>query len=435
LWIEDINVKSRFLRTWVFVLAGISFSSGPDARAENWPQWRGPHDDGISGETNLPVQWSPKENVVWKLALPGTSGATPAVWGDRVFLTSQDGDDVVLLCVGTNGKERWKQKLSTGKAKYMRDEANMASPSPSTDGQHVYVFTGAGDLACFDFDSKEAWKFNAQDRYGPFKIQWGMHVTPLLHGDRLYLSLLHSGGWWVIALDKATGKDVWKVRRESDARRECEQAYASPTLGHDGQEEYLIVHGCDYTTAHRLTDGSEIWRLGGLNPPEKYNPTLRLVASPVATADLIVVPTAKNGPVVGLKPSAKGTIAAGNSFEQWRRNRDTPDVPSPLVHDGLVYLCRENGILICMDAKTGMELYQERLHAARYRASPVYADGKIYCTARDGTFTVIKAGPKYERLAENRLPDQFAASPAISSGMIYFRGFEALYAIGQKKTP
>src|SRR5260370_32069559 len=173
-----------------------------------------------------------------------------------------------------------------------------------------------------------------------------------------------------------------------------------------------------------------MWRLGDVNPKSKYHPTLRLVSSPVATSDLIVVPTAKNGPVVGVKPNANGLIGAGNAFEQWRRNRDTPDVSSPLIHDGLVYLCREIGILICMDAKTGKELYQERLHSARYRASPVYADGKIYCTARDGTFTVVKPGPKFERLAENQLPDQFASSPAISNGTIYLRGFETLYAVG-----
>jgi outer membrane protein assembly factor BamB len=405
----------------------------PKARAENWPQWRGPNDDGISSETNLAAEWSTTNNLHWTLKLPGESGATPAVWNDRIFLTSQDGDDIVLLCISSDGKERWKRKLASGKTHYRADEANLASPSPSTDGQHVYTFTGTGDFACFDFAGKEIWKFNAQERYGKFRIQWGMHVTPLLHENRLYLALLHSGGWWVIAIDKATGKEAWKVKRDSDAKNECEQAYASPCLGRDGKNEYLIVHGCDYTTGHNLADGSEIWRLSDLNPKSKYHPTLRLVASPVATTDLIVVPTAKGGPVIGVKPAAKGKITAGSSFEQWRRGRDTPDVPSPLVHDGLVYLCRENGFLICMDAKTGKELYQERLHSARYRASPVYADGKIYCTSRDGVFTVVKAGPKYERLAENKLPDQFASSPAISNGVIYLRGFETLYAVSEMK--
>jgi outer membrane protein assembly factor BamB len=401
------------------------------ARAENWPQWRGPNNDGISGETNVPSEWSESKNVIWKIELPGMSGSTPVVWNDRIFLLSEDGEDVVLMCVGTDGKEIWKRKLGTGKRRFMRDEANQASPSPSTDGEHVYAFAGTGDFTCFDMNGKEIWRFNAQERYGKFKIQWGMHVTPLLHGNRLYHCLLHSGGWWIIALDKATGKEVWKVKRESDAKGECEQAYASPCLWHNGKDEYLIIHGCDYTTAHRLDDGSEIWRLGDLNPKDHYNYTLRFVATPVAVADLIVAPSAKNGPVVGVKPDAKGTITAGNSYEQWRRAHNTPDVPSPLVHDGLVYLCRENGILICMEAKTGKELYQERLHSARYRGSPVYADGKIYCTARDGTITVVKAGPKFEQVAVNKLPDQIAASPVISGGRIYIRGFKTLYSIGQ----
>jgi outer membrane protein assembly factor BamB len=410
------------------VLFGLSV-----ARADNWPQWRGPTDDGISKETNLPVEWGPEKNILWQLKLPGESGATPAVWGDHIFLSSQDGDDIVLLCVGTDGKERWKKRLASGKNRYRDDEANLASPSPSTDGIHVYIFTGTGDFACFDFDGKEVWKFNAQERYGKFKIQWGMHVTPLLHGDRLYLALLHSGGWWVIALDKATGKEIWKVRRESDATAECEQAYTSPCIANDGKEDYLVVHGCDYATGHRLSDGSEIWRVGDLNPKNKYNRTLRFVSSPVAAADLIVVPTAKRGAVVGVKPGANGMVNTGSPFEKWRHDRGTPDVSSPLVQDGLVYLCGELGMLTCMDAKTGKELYQERLHQTRYRASPVFADGKIYCTSRDGTFTVVKAGPKFVKLAENHLPDQFAASPAVSNGVIYLRGFDSLFAISNSK--
>src|SRR5262249_18076564 len=157
---------------------------------------------------------------------------------------------------------------------------------------------------------------------------------------------------------------------------------------HKGDKAYLITHGNDYAVAHRLEDGKEIWRVGDLNPKNRYNPTLRFVASPVATPELIVVPSAKNGPVVGVKPSATGMIRAGDPQEQWRRTRNTPDVPSPLVHDGLVYLCGEKGVLMCLDAKTGEQFYAESTHKQRHRASPVYADGKIYLTARDGTFSV-----------------------------------------------
>ena len=399
------------------------------AHADNWPQWRGPANDGTCTETGLATEWGPTKNIAWKLPMPGMSGATPAIWGDRIFVSSEDDNDVVLMCVSSDGRPLWKRLLGAGKARFRRDEGNQASPSPSTDGKRVYAFTGAGDFVSFDLDGKELWRFNAQERYGKFRIQHGMHTTPLLHGDRLYLSLLHSGGMWVIALDTATGKEVWKVARPTDGRGEGEHSYASPCLWRNDQDEYLVVHGCDYTTAHRLSDGSEIWRLGDLNPKNKYDFSLRFVASPVAASDLIIVPTAKNGPVVAVKPEAKGMVAIGSPFEQWRKPHNTPDVPSPLVHDGLVYLCNERGVLTCMDAKTGKEHYQQRLHSARYRASPVYADGKIYCTARDGTVSVVRAGPTFQLLATNQLPDQIAASPAISQGRIYLRGFEALYAI------
>src|SRR5205807_2179125 len=150
-----------------------------------------------------------------------------------------------------------------------------------------------------------------------------------------------------------------------------------------------VTHGGDCAVAHRLTDGSEIWRVVGLNTNPRTTTSLRFVASPTVSEDLIVVPSAKSGPVVGVKPEATGTVSAGSKFELWRRPDKTPDVSSPLIVDGLVYLCGEGGVLQCLDAKSGKEQYAERLHSARYRASPVYADGRIYCTARDGVVTVV----------------------------------------------
>jgi outer membrane protein assembly factor BamB len=335
------------------------------------------------------------------------------------------------MCVSTEGKELWKKKLGKGDRVFRNGEGNNASPSPSTDGKHVYAFAGTGDLSCFDFDGKEIWKFNVQDRYGKFGAMHGLHTTPLLDGDRLYLQLLHAGGANVIALDKTDGKEVWKVERKSDGTGENKYSYASPMIWRKGKDAYLITHGNDYAIAHKLDDGSEIWRVGGLNPKDSYRRDLRFVASPVATPDLIVIPSAKDHGVVGLKPNAEGSVMPGSKYEAWRLKNNTPDVPSPLVYDGLVYLCRENGTLICLDARTGEEKYSQKLHAAIYRASPVYADGNVYLTARDGFITVVKAGPKYEKVAVNELHDDLAASPAISGGRIYLRGWKALYAIGK----
>jgi outer membrane protein assembly factor BamB len=416
----------------VLTLAIASFGApAPDTRPDTWPEWRGPDHDGASSERGIAAEWGPEKNVAWKLALPGMGSATPAVWGDRIFVTSASGSDLVLLCINTSGKELWRRTLGVGQIRARGDEGNGASASPCTDGKLVFAYVGTGDLACFDFDGKQVWKFNVQERYGRFKIMFGMHATPVLFGDRLYLALLHSDGHWVIALDKTTGSEVWKVERESDGKVECEQSYASPMLWQNGTSAYLVVHGNDYTTGHRLDDGKELWRLGDLNPKERYNSYFRFVASPGVSRDLIVVPTAKRGPVVGVKPDATGFIHAGDSGEQWRRKADTPDVPCPLIYDGIVYLCDERGTLTAIDGKTGKEIYSQPLHRDRYRASPVYADGKVYLTSRDGTVTVVKAGRTFEKIAENKLNDPMTASPAVAGGRIYLRGFSALYAIGR----
>ena len=358
------------------------------------------------------------------------ASSTPAVWGEHIFLTSQDGGDLVLMSVSTAGKEEWRKKIGSGANKFRKDEGNEASASPSTDGKHVYAFVASGNLVCYSFDGQEVWNVDLQKKYGKFRIQFGMHSTPVLYKDRLYLQIMHDGGQQVIAIDKGNGEEIWKVDRKSDGRAECLHSYASAVMWHKGKDAYLVVHGNDYSTAHDLKDGSEIWRLGDLNPKGKYNPTLRFVATPVATPDLIVVPTAKRGPVVGVKPDARGSIVTNSTGEQWRLSKGTPDVPSPLVYEGLVYLCGEQGSLMCLDAHTGESYYDQRIFGDRYRASPVYVDGKIICTSRQGVVTVVKAGKNFEVLSTNRMNDDVTASPGISNGRIYIRGWKYLYAIG-----
>jgi outer membrane protein assembly factor BamB len=417
-----------FLASWALV------SGAAVALADNWPSWRGPDANGISKETSLPAQWSETKNIVWRVPLPGMGGSTPVIWGDRLFLTSGDGQSLVLICIDTGaGKQVWKRKIGSGSKLFKKGEANQASASPSTDGKHVFAFVGTGDFSCFDFQGNQVWTFNAQDRYGQFSIQHGIHNTPVLHEDRLYMTLLHSNGHWVIALDKASGKEVWKVARKSDAQFECKEAYTTPCLWDHGNEKCLVVLGCDYATAHRLGDGGELWRLGGLNPKAGYQNAFRIISSPVAADGLLVVPTARQKQVVALKPGASGMIKPGSAFELWRNAKGAPDVPSPLIHDGLIYLCSEGGVLTCLEAKTGKQLYEKRLHTARYRASPVYADGKVILTSRDGVFSVVKAGPTFELLASNTLPDEFTASPAVANGTIYLRGFKTLYAVQAAK--
>jgi outer membrane protein assembly factor BamB len=407
------------------------------AQAENWPQWRGAKLDGVSQEKDLPVKWSKTEGIAWRLEMPGAAGATPVVWGDKIFLTSVDKDNLVLMCVGTHGKEIWRQTVSQGNKDVRGDEGNSASNSPCTDGEHVWAMMADGMLACYTVDGKEVWKLDLPERYGKLKIQFGMTSSPVLDSARLYLQLIHGDGdpatreAVVVCLDAATGDEIWKVDRPSDGKKECEHSYASPVIYRDEKLAYLLTHGADYIVAHDLADGHELWRCGDLNPKGNYNNTLRFVASPLAVPGMIVVPSAKQGPVLCLKSDGKGDLTDREEAFFWRRPQDTPDVPSPLIHDGLLYLCRENGNLIVMDAKSGKELYQESTTRDRHRASPVYGDGKIYLCARNGIITVVQAGKQFQILSQNNLREPISASPAIAGGRIYIRTFNALYAIGK----
>lgn len=293
-----------------------------------------------------------------------------------------------------------------------------------------------GVIGCWTVEGKEVWKFNLQDRYGKFNIQFGMTASPVLDGERLFVQLIHGDGnaktreAVVVALDKTTGKEIWKRDRPSDAIQENEHSYASPMIYDDGKTKFLLTHGADFIVAHDLKDGRELC-CGNLNAKTKYDPTLRFVASPVTGNGIIVVPTAKGAPVVAIKPDGKGDITNNSATQLWRYNK-TPDVPSPLIHEGLVYLCMADGQVHLLDEKSGEQIYLKRAHNDRYRGSPVYADGKLYLTARGGLVTVIKAGRDYEVLAENDLGEPISASPAFANGTLYLRGFENLWAIKNK---
>jgi outer membrane protein assembly factor BamB len=431
-----MSLKPFFAAVFVAILSITQQS--PDLAAENWPQWRGPAGNGISPEQNLPVKWNREENVAWRLPLPGPAGSTPVVWGDRIFLTSVDAKgDLLLICISTAGNELWRQTMDTGNTDVRGDEGNSASNSPCTDGKHVWAMMASGALGCYTMDGKEIWKFNVADRYGKLSIQFGLTSSPLLDKGRLYLQLIHGEGKAetqeaaVVCLDAATGDEVWKQARVTGASQENEHAYSSPTLYRDGQQEFLITHGGDFAIAHRLSDGVELWRYG-LNPQgASYHPTLRFVASPLAADGFVIVPSAKNGPLVALRPGAKGEIEEQGNDVLWRHEKGTPDVPSPIADGGLVYLCRENGILVCVDAKTGKQIYEERLVSDRHRASPILAGGYLYLTARKGTVSVVRAGPKFEMVAQNELGEPTSSSPVVANGRLYLRTFDALYAIGR----
>ena len=415
------------------------------ARAEHWPQWRGPRQDGIATARPLPSGWSKTKHVAWRTPLPGRAGATPCVWGDRIYLTSNEGDDLVLVCVhARDGGIVWKRRVSGGNADARSGEGNSASPSPCTDGEHVWVFFGTGILACYTADGREVWKVDVNERFGRIDIQFGMTSTPVLDGDALYLQLIHGAmklgddtrTGKVIRLDKRTGATVWAVDRVTNAQFECKHSYASPFLyRHDGRE-FLVAHGADCVTGHALADGRELWRFGGLNGPSVTNPkqhdqTFRFVASPCFAPGTIIVPTCKGGPTVALRvgDDLAGDCTGKPSVVKWV-NPITPDVSIPLVADGLVYMLHKDGKLQCVDLETGKDVYLERTHTGQHRSSPLLADGRIYYGSNDGWVTIVRPGRSFEQLdAVDFGGEAITASLVAVGDTLYVRSYDALYAI------
>ncbi|MGH9147160.1 MAG: PQQ-binding-like beta-propeller repeat protein [Vicinamibacterales bacterium] len=415
----------------LFVLVTVLASSVATPRAENWPQWRGPSLNGLSSETNLPVRWSPTENIVWKLALPAWSGSTPIVWGDRIFLNVAEGSQLFLWSVDrAKGAVRWKQPLGGGNVRMQKQ--NMSSPSPVTDGQHVWAMTGTGILKAFDFEGKELWARDIQADYGAFGLQWGYGSSPLLFGDSLYVQVLHgmktNDPSYVLRISKANGRTIWRVERPTNARFESPDSYTTPALLRYGNATEIVITGGDVVTGHDPSNGKELWRADGLNPSN--NGSYRLVASPVVHGEMIVVPS-RERPMLALKVGGRGDVT--NTHVLWSFNNG-PDVPTPVTDGTYVYAINDRGIMWCLDAKTGKEIYgRQRLRPATYSGSAVLADGKIYITDEDGVTSVVQAGPNFVKLAENDLGEYTLSSPAISEGQIFIRTESFLYAIGQRK--
>jgi outer membrane protein assembly factor BamB len=405
--------------------------------AENWPQWRGPTLNGVSGEKDLPVKWTTEENVTWKLAMPGWSGSTPIIWDDYIFLNASEAEsnmtpkgDLYFWCIDrTKGTLLWKKQLGSGDVKLRKQ--NMSSPSPVTDGKSVWVLTGTGILKGFDFKGNELWARDIQKEYGKFGLNWGFASSPLLHEDSLYVPVLHGmktdDPSYILRIEKSTGKTIWRAERPTPAIRESPDSYITPALlRHNGATE-LVISGGDCVTGHDLATGKELWRAYGLNP--ENDPFHRIVNSPVVV-DGMIYAGSKYKPYMALRAGGRGDVT--ESHRAWVIDNG-PDVPTPVTDGKYLYMVRDNGGFLCLDAKTGKDVYPpQRLKPGTYSSSPVLADGRIYATNEEGTTVVVKAGPQFEILADNALNDYCLSSPAISDGQIFIRTATYLYCIGKR---
>lgn len=418
------------MRRQILAAVLLSLLSWTSVAAGDWPQWRGPALNGVSDEKNLPVRWGVEENITWKLPMPGLSGATPIVWKDKIFLNVADGDNLFLWCVDrTKGVPLWKKPLGGGNVK-MRKQ-NMSSPSPVTDGRHVWVMTGTGALKAFDFDGRELWARDIQNDYGKFGLNWGYASSPLLFDDSLIIQVLHGMNTdepsYVLRLNKTTGKTLWRVERPTDAVSESPDSYTTPVPLRYGNTTEIVISGGDYVTGHDPATGKELWRGGGLNPEK--NPFYRVIASPVVFSGIVYTPT-RVRPLLAFRHGGRGDVTKSHLLWSFQNG---PDVPTPVTDGKYFYVVNDKGIMWCLDAKTGTEFYgQQRLKTGTYSGSPVLADGKIYVTSEDGVTSVVKAGPQFEVLAENNFNEYCLSSPAVSDGQLFIRTTNHLYCIGKR---
>jgi outer membrane protein assembly factor BamB len=415
------------------------------AWAGNWPQWRGPAGDGVSEETNLPLRWSEQSNVVWKCPLPGDGASTPAIWGNAVFVTAQEGEGLTLSRINkSSGQVEWTRQVGSGtpsrgplvgKSGAARREQkfhrlhNMASPSPVTDGELIVVHFGNGDLAVYDFAGQSLWSHNLQKEHGKYSIWWGHANSPVLYRDLVISVCMQDSledlegepaASYLVAYDKRTGAEKWKSLRKTQAHAEQCDAYTTPILVPGGDGPQLVVMGGNQIDAYDPATGRQLWFLPGLVGG-------RTITGSTFGSGLVYTTQGMRGPLLAVRPEGTGQLPAGAVV--WKQTQGTPDSSTPVVSRGLLFWIADNGITQCRDAATGAERWRERL-PGDYKASPLAAEGRIYFLSLSGLCTVVAAGPRFEKLAENHIADETLASPAVSDGRIYLRGRKTLYCIG-----
>ena len=397
--------------------------------AENWSAFRGSDGTAVSHETHLPVEWGKDDHVVWKVNLPGKGTSSPIIHQGRVFVTTQvDDKDLHVIAFGLkSGELIWNQKVGSGRLP-THELHNMSTPTPITDGHHVWAFFGTGDLVCLTFEEgSEVWRRNLRTEYANYNTNHGMGNSPLLYDGKLYVACMHQGPSYLIAMDATSGKTLWKKDRNLSAREEGNDSYSTPVKVNVEGDAQIVLSGAEHLNAYNPDTGEEIWSIGGLEVPHPYG---RTISGPTAGEGKVVTVASgfrNQGYVIGVTPVAEGK--APKLTQDWTQRRYAPDCPTPLIYKGKVYTIRDDGMASCLDLASGESHWQERLFAENVKVSPVAADGHVYFTTGRANTKVVKASTEFEVVAENRLDDETLASPAISEGNIVIRTFEHLYCI------
>ena len=432
-------------------------SVGSQGSSPHWPQWRGPSFNGVTAQS-VPVEFGETKNVKWKVAIPGRGFSTPVIWGDRIFLTTAiptgkkqevaeppaggpggrggrpggagggaaSGEEhrfVVLALDRRTGKTLWERvaKVATPHEGYHRQYGSFASNSPATDGKLVYAPFGSRGVYAYDLNGKLVWErdFGVQMR---MRLAFGEGSAPLLYENMLILNYDNEGDSFIVALDKRTGKDLWRVARDEAS------SWSMPfALTHQGQKQ-IVLSATKRTRAYDPTNGQVLWECGGLGG--------NVIPTPALQDDLLLVMSGFRDPkLMAIRLGGKGDLT-GTSSVVWSTTRGTAYTPSPILLDNKYYTLSDNGLLSCFNATTGEPHYlQRRLgEPDTFKASPIAANGKLYLASESGVVSVVRMGAEMEILATNRFDDQmFVSSPIVAEGELFLRSSTHLFCVSERK--
>ena len=411
----------RPLLSFVFIVTALLAQAADSA---DWPAWRGPKADSVADDCSLPLRWSKSENIFWSVKLPGWGTSSPVIYGKKLFVTSQTEKDgkksLLLLCYERdNGRELWRHDFGLGIDQKTHDKSTLAVNTPAVTEDAVYVAYGNSDIGCYSHDGKLIWVRRYMEDFGNPKMTWGYGVSPLVVDDSVVFPWdHHKGPCYLIGLDKRTGEFAWKLDRPIGT------GHATPLfVEHHGQKD-ILVPGKNRLTAFDAKTHQKLWEYGEGSGP--FNG--EVISSPVYRDGIVFLQLWRQCPIHAIRLNGGGK----QPEPLWISKNFGPIEPSLLYYRGLLYALMDNGILTCLDGKTGAEQYRERL-GGNCNSTPIASDGRIYLSNNDGKTFVAKAGPEFELLATNDLGERITASPAISGNDLIYRTDSHLYSIRSKQ--
>lgn len=397
------------------VLALLLSGARTDGMGEPWPGWRGPRGDGTTTQT-LPLKWSTTHNIAWKVSIPGKGHSSPIVWGERLFLTTcvESTKERCLLCLDRlSGKLLWQRTVLTAPLEDKHKLNSFASSTPVTDGRHVWVtFLDYPHLRvyCYDFEGNLIWTTAP----GEFHSKHGFCSSPVLFRDLVIVNGDQDAEAYLVALDKATGKERWRTDRPNRTR-----SYCVPLIVEAAGKTQMVLTGSKCVASYDPATGKQHWLMDG--------PTEQFVASMVYRHGLFCLTGGyPDFHLMALRPDGVGTL--GREHVVWHERRGAAYVPSPVAVGDWLFVVSDHGVASCLELKTGKRLWMERL-GRRFSAAPIATPSHVYFPDDDGITHVVRAGPKFAVVSRNHLEDECYASPAVAEGCLYIRTLGYLWCV------